>query len=160
MNRTDAENYADLFITKISRKILAALSAAGWTVVIEDYYADFKDYICSRDDGIAGAFTKMNLVIMTPNLEPTDAEGVDIHFLLHADPARFPVDRNAYARDLQKDNYSQLQAACESILRTAEVPDAEPVVAIRKYKKMNLAGEEPLILPYEIEISYWVAEGV
>lgn len=160
MNRTDAENYDDLFITKISRKILAALPVAGWMVVIEDDYADFKDYICTRDEGIAAVFTQMNVVIMTPNLEPTDAEGVDIHFLLHADPARFPADRKTYGRALHKDNCRVLQAACEDILRATEVRVAEAVVAIRKFKKMSLAGEEPLILPYEVEVSYWVAEGV
>jgi len=41
-----------LLITQISNRVLTALPAAGWSVFIEDDYADQKDYLCTRDDGI------------------------------------------------------------------------------------------------------------
>jgi len=62
----------NIFITSISQKILAALSAAGWKSAVEDDYADLKEYACSRDDSVAEAFTRLNLVVMTPELEATD----------------------------------------------------------------------------------------
>lgn len=160
MNRTDAENYDDLFITKISRKILAAIPAAGWSVVIEDDYADFKDYICTRETAILEAFTSMHVVVMTPDLDPVTVDGVLIHFLLYADPALLPANRNAYGRALHKDNCQVLQTVCEDILSAAEVSVSEPSVKIRFQKELKIRSDadsrEPVKKTYEVDICYWV----
>ena len=159
-NRIDAENYNDLFITKISNKILEALPAAGWSAAIEDDYADLKDYIYSRDDGIAEAFTRMELVVMTPELEPGNAAGVFIHFLFHADPAKLPEDRQAFGRLLRKDNCRVLRAACEAVLHAASIKFAEPAVNVRyrpKNERISFDGNAAVNPAYSVEISYWIA---
>ena len=94
----------------------------------------------------------------TISLDPTSAEGVETHFLLYADPARLPSDRNAYGRALHKDNCRVLEVVCEDILQAA-VPFSEPRVNIRyrpKNKLVNFDGKEPVNVAYEVQINYWM----
>jgi hypothetical protein len=160
MNRLVAANYNDLFITKTSQKILEALPAAGWSVSIEDDYADLKDYFCSRVEGIAEAFTRMDLIVMAPELEPTDADGVCLHFHFFADPARLWQDKQAYGKFFRKDNCGLLRAACEDIMQRAGVTFGEPGVRVVYRPKNSVCGfgENAAIAPaYWVEISYWIA---
>lgn len=162
-NRAAVECSDDLFITGVSRRILDSLPKLGWKVFIEDDYADFKDYICSRQNALFEAFTSMNIVVMTPDLDPTAAEGVEIHFLFYADPARLPADRNAYGRALHKDNCRVLQDVCEDILRIAAIPLSEPGVIIRyrpKNNKMNFDGKQAVNVAYEVDINYWITKEI
>jgi hypothetical protein len=161
MNRMDAENYDDLFITNTSQKILAALPVSGWTFFIEDDYADLKDYLCSRDDGIAEAFTRMDLVIMTPDLEPTGAAGLYLHFHFSADPAKLWEDRRAYGRYFQNNDCGLLRTACEEILHQAGITIGEPAMRViyrPKNSRYDFGNGELVNSAYRVEISYWIPE--
>jgi hypothetical protein len=159
MNRIDAENYDDLFITKVSQKILSALPAAGWEFVIEDDYADLKDYICSRVDGLADAFTRMNLVMMTPDLEPTDADGVYLHFHFFADPDKIDEDKRAFGRRFRKNNCTLLRLACEEIMHHAGIAIGDPAVRVLyrpSNSQFNFGSGKFINSAYRVEISYFV----
>ncbi len=60
-------------IHRVSQVIFTVLPAAGWNVTIEDDYPDLKNYLCSRDEVIAEAFTRLDMVVMTPELDAAAA---------------------------------------------------------------------------------------
>ena len=73
---------------KVSQAILDILPDAGWTVVSNegDNVCQNK-YFCSRDDGIEGAFTRMELAVNAVQKQDT-FDAVNIHFNFFADPDR------------------------------------------------------------------------
>lgn len=150
----------NVLITRISQKILAALPAAGWKVAVEDDHADLKDYVCSRDDDVAEAFTRLDLIVMTPELESTDEEGLYVHFHFFADPTRIRKDTRSFGKYFRKDNCEVLQIACEDIMQRAFTPTGQPLSVRVIYRPKNTRwafGEGAVLNPaYRVEISYWV----
>ena len=142
---------------KVSHAIRAVLPAAGWTVVSNegDNVCQNK-YCCSRDDGIEGAFTRMELVVTAVQKQDT-FDAVHIHFNFFADPARQWNRSLKYAKHL---SHAYLDA-CEEIMMRAWIPIGKSASVRETHNPRSLLidfGNGELVHPaYQVDIRYHVA---
>jgi len=146
-----------LVIHSVTKNILDACAVLGWKIDIEDDGPDFKNYFCANAEGFCEAFTLMELVIMSPELNSADSDGVYITFLFYADPAKIPADRQKFGKMLRSETANTLQALCDNIMQSAEISVTEASVTVNRQSgssRLKFGGSDYVSPAYTVDVCY------
>lgn len=138
--------------------ILFNLDHNSWQSVIEDDYPDFKHLECRKSPGLIDAVTRLDVLIMTPELNPADASGICLCFLYYADPDKI-MDMRKLGRLIRHDNFNVLQTECTAILKDIKVPTELPSIVCKtrpKHERIRFDSDRVDYPAFFIELDYWM----
>jgi hypothetical protein len=150
-------------IEGVSAMVHRLLAAEG-EVFVEDDYPWYKEWYLRKRNGIMGAFTWIEVVVMTPSPTARAEDGLEFRFVLYADPARIGRDKRAFGKKVREDDCRVLAEWCESFMREAGLEPGGPWVrAVRprpRRKDMTVPFTERrrAVPAYEVEL-FWFLPG-
>ncbi len=139
--------------------IQKALTITVWQPVIEDDYPDFKQLSCKKISGPHGVFTRLDVLIMTPEHNPAKAAGVCLCFLFYADPTKV-VDMFRLGRNIRQDESHLFRSQCDSILNAAQIIPGNPSIKVSvrpRHQKIKFSDENIAPPAFMVELGYWLS---
>ena len=138
--------------------IQIALTITGWQSAIEDDHPDLKQLVCQKSVGPHDVFTRLDVLIMTPELNPIEASGICLCFLFYADPAKV-VDMRKLGRITRQNNFQILRTQCESIFNSSGIFPGNPSTTILthpKQVKIRFSNSNHSYPAFMVEFDYWM----
>jgi hypothetical protein len=135
-----------------------ALTTTGWQSVIEDDYPDLKLIVCENPLGPFDIFTRLDVIIMTPELNPVNASGTCLCFLFYADPSKV-VDMRKLGKTIRQNDAQPLRIRCESMLNSSGIILGNPTIKILtrpKHEKIRFNDKNFSYPAFMVEFDYWM----
>lgn len=142
----------------ISQALSNGLTKLGWQTVVEDDYPDFEQLACQNPAGPLRIFTRLDVLIMTPEKNPIDASGACLFFLFYADPSRV-ADMFHLGRTIRQNDSHLFRSQCESVFNAAHIVIGSPSVKVTarpKHEKIKFSDNISAYPAFMVEISYWL----
>ncbi len=146
-------------LSTVFRSVQNALMITGWQPVIEDDYPDLKQLVCENKSGPLEVFTRLDVLIMTPELNPANTAGVCLCFLFYADPSEV-VDMRKLGKTIRQDDFQLFQSLCETILNAADIFPANPSINLLtrpKREKIRFRDGNISYPAFLVELDYWIS---
>ena len=118
-----------MILKEMFKSVEKALSEQGWKTAVEDDLPDLKQLVCHREDSILHAITRLDVLLMIPDNNPTTTPGITLYFIFLADPDKVENMR-AIGKLLRKDNFLALRQECNAVLQRIGITAQEPYVSI------------------------------
>lgn len=140
-------------ISTIAKTLSAQLKKAGWRIVIDDDYDDFKLYMAYNDKPLVEVFTAMHLLMMTLG---NDRTKVEVRFTFFAEPRIFLKIKDSAKR--RKEIKDSLQTLCDNFFKKGRIDaklDWVKSTCLSK-RKVNFDGKG-LRPGLEVELAHFVS---
>lgn len=136
-----------------------ALTIAGWQSDVEDDYSDLKQLSCKNLKGPLGVFTRLDVIVMTPERNSDEASGICICFLFYADPTKV-ADMFQLGKLIRQDESHLLRSQCDSIFNAAKIHHGNPSIKVSvrpKLQKIKFSEENIATPAFMVELGYWLS---
>lgn len=146
-------------LSVISHALSYGLTKFGWQTVVEDDNPDFKQLVCQNSAGPLRIFTRLDVLIMTPELNPADASGICLCFLYYADPT-IVVDMFKLGRTIRQDESQLFRSHTESILNASKVIAGNPSIKVHARPKgliVRFSEDNSYQPAFMVEVGYWLS---
>lgn len=134
------------------------LTLAEWQSVVEGDHPDFKQLVCRKSPGLHDAFTRLDLLLMTPELNPADAKGICLCFLFYAEPDKV-ADMRRFGRLTRQDDFLILLQECSTVLHGSMFQLLSPVITIKtrpRFEKIKFEDNRCVYPAFSVELAYWL----
>ncbi len=141
-------------IDGIGEVFVEQLTQRGWDVRIEDdWVGAFKDYWCSSKGRPLGAFTFLDLLLLTLDNDPAN---IEIRFMFYADPSIVSPNKRPFGRKVRENNFEVLRNFCVSLLNSANIESKEQETLITPSSRRKVKFDAVYVVPsYEVQLVYW-----
>lgn len=136
-----------------------ALHKTGWLTQVEDDHADLKQLYCEKAYGLLEVFTRLDVLIMTPEFNPAEAASVCICFLFYADPSKV-TDMFSLGRIVRQDDSIAFRSQCGLILNSANIVAGDPAVKVLtrpKHQQIKFSEDNHSHPAFMVELDYWLS---
>jgi hypothetical protein len=142
----DLGNLRDLF--------WQAMEEAGWEPFLEDDYDDFKNIFGRRKEPLAGAFTRMELIVFNPH---GDTKKLFVRFHFYADPRLRRQKEFVFNADSAIELFGDFHGFCLGALRHAgleTVKEDDVLIKRSSHYKVNFGSGEARRAACTLEAGY------
>lgn len=143
-----------LTIDELAEALQVALTNSGWKTFVEDDDPDFKHYPATTEDGPLEAFTRLDLILMTLDNNPSN---VEIRFHFYADPQVVGPNKRPFGKRVRENNFRILRSVCDDLLNKAGIKAKQEEIEIstKARFKMKFGRDEYVDPSYTVELVYW-----
>lgn len=145
-------------LSEVLASVLQNLDLTGWKPLIEDDYPDFKHVVCRKSPGFLEAFTRLDVLVMTPELKPSDATGICLCFLFYADPDKV-ADMRRFGKLIRQGNFLILRQECATVLHGSMFQLLSPAITIKtrpRFEKIRFDNNRYDYPAFFVELGYWM----
>lgn len=135
-----------------------ALTNYGWLCAVENDYPDLKQLTCINPLGPFEFFTRIDVLIMTPELIPEKASGVIVCFIYYADPSK-TTDMRKCGKEIRRNDFELLSGHSGSILNAVGIELEHPSITMvtrPKGQKIYFNAEKAVCPAFMVELGYWL----
>ncbi len=141
-------------IDKLAEALSYELNNTGWKTVVEDDESYFKQFFVSNEDGPLKAFTKLDLILMALDNDPSN---VEIRFHFFADPRAVGRNKRPFGKRIRQNIFQILLSVCDDLLKRARIKAKQEEIEIspKARFKVKFGSNEYLDPSYVMELVYW-----
>lgn len=145
-------------LSETSSIILKNLDSNGWKAVVEDDNPDFKQLVCRKSPGPIETITRLDVLVMTPELNPANASGACLCFIFYANPGKVS-DMRKLGKLIRQDNFMVLRKESEFILHNIIPKPETPSVTCKtrpRFERIRFDNNTPEYPAFLVELDYWI----
>jgi len=141
-------------IDSLAEALSCELNNTGWKTVVEDDEPYLKQFFVLNEDGPLKAFTKLDLILMALDNDPSNVE-IGFHFF--ADPRAVDPNKRPFGKRVRQNNFQILRSVCDDLLKRARIKAKQEEIEIspKARFKVKFGSNEYLDPSYVVELVYW-----